>query len=336
MPMPSGKHELMPIAQIELDLSNPRIAKFLEMYEKPTAEQVYLALGAGDGDVDSQGGSTFNRLKQSILTNGGIIQPIIVNRVGKKLICIEGNTRVALYRQFADDKITGSWKSIPAVIYDNLDEEQIDAIRLQAHLVGPRQWDPYSKAKYLSYLRNKEHFPFSKLVDYCGGSQKTVQESIDAYHDMEHYYRPILESDADFDPRRFSGFVELQRPNVKQAILNAKCDFADFAKWIHERRIDALAEVRYLPKILSTPKAKEVFFKANAFEAIKMLDRPDLNKALKDATLEQLARALAEQIRIISWKHVQDLKNNPDSDAVRELLGAFDALDGLVKDIKAS
>jgi ParB/Sulfiredoxin domain len=151
-----GKHELIAIDQIELDTRNPRIAKFLEIYSgEPTAEQIFIALGAGGDEKDTEGGPNFDKLRQSIITNEGIIQPIIVNRLSEgRNVCIDGNTRLALYRSFQDEKIKGDWKNIPCIVYNDLDEEDIDAIRLQAHLVGPRQWDPYSKAKYLSYLRN--------------------------------------------------------------------------------------------------------------------------------------------------------------------------------------
>src|SRR5206468_10662898 len=120
---------------------------------------------------------------------------------------------------------------IPAIVYKKLDPESIDAIRLQAHLVGPRQWDPYSKAKYLTHLRNSEDFPLQKLVEYCGGSQKSVMESIDAFAEMEKYYHPLCASEGDFDPSRFSGFVELQRQNVKTSLSQAGFGVSDFAKW---------------------------------------------------------------------------------------------------------
>jgi hypothetical protein len=300
-----GRHEFIPIDEIELDTRNPRIAKFLEMYSgEPTAEQLFIALGAGGDEKETESGPTFSKLKQSIITNGGIIQPVIVNRLREsRNICIDGNTRLALYRSFREEKVEGDWKTIPAMVYTDLDEEDIDAIRLQAHLVGPRQWDPYSKAKYLSYLRKKQHFPFDRLVDFCGGSKKAVKESIDAYADIERYYRPILESDSEFDVRRFSGFVELQKPAVKLAIAEADFTLTDFAHWIKDRKIDALAEVRWLPSILKDPRATAVFLKDGAAAASKIFDRP-LDKALKEASVGQLARALAEALRIIGWHEV--------------------------------
>ena len=335
--MQQGTHTLVPIDEIILDKSNPRIALWLEMYEgEPTPEQIHQALGAGVDDKEGQGGTKFATLKNSILTNGGIIQPVIVNSLPiDKKVCIEGNTRVCLYKSFRDQNVKGDWNKIPAIVYKNLDEEAIDAIRLQAHLVGPRQWDPYSKAKYLTYLRNKEKMPFSRLVDYCGGSQKAVMESIDAFADMEAYYRPLCDSEGDFDPQRFSGFVELQKNNVKTAINQAGYDVSDFSKWVYDKKIFPLATVRWLPKILKNKKATQVFLKKGAVEAIKVLDRPDLSKALLEATLAQLAQALAEAINKVPFATAKELEGDPTSETNQALLEAQDALNAFIASIQS-
>ena len=336
--MQQGKHQFVSVDEIVLDKENPRIALWLEMYkDEPTPEQIHQALGAGLDDKEGSGGTKFNTLKNSILTNGGIIQPVIINTLpnGNK-VCIEGNTRVCLYKSFREQKVKGEWSKIPAIVYTNLDDEAIDAIRLQAHLVGPRQWDPYSKAKYLTYLRNKERLPFSKLVDYCGGSQKTVMESIDAYADMEEYYRPICDSESDFDPSRFSGFVELQKNNVKTSISQAGFEVSDFAKWVYDRKIDPLFTVRFIPSILKNKKATQVFLKKGAREAIKFLDRPDLSKALKEATIAQLCQALAEAINIIQFAEFEDLRKDPSSDTNQALLEAQDALNTFIAKVESN
>ena len=56
--------------------------------------------------------------------------------------------------------------------------EEIDAVRLQSHLVGPREWDPHSKAKYLNQLRNDKYLPVSQIGDYCGGRQDDVAKAM--------------------------------------------------------------------------------------------------------------------------------------------------------------
>jgi len=328
----------LPVDSIELDKSNPRIAKYLEIYgDDVTAEQIALALGVGDSEVDSSG-TTFQSLKASIRTNGGIIHPIIVNKQpDNKFVAIEGNTRVAIYKEFKEKKVPGNWESILSMVYESMSKEEIDSIRLQAHLVGPRAWDPYSKAKYLEYLRNSEHLTLKQIVDYCGGREKEIIDYIEAYEIMERYYRPQLKSDDQFDPTRFSAFVELQRPRVKQAIVNAKFDFKDFSKWIIEQKIHPLNTIRKLPQVLENQKARDIFLKNRRGaiqEAIKLIEIPSPDVALNNATLFQLAQEIYERILKLRYEELKRLKSEKDSDSVQTLFDARDQIVDLCKDIE--
>lgn len=330
-----GRYHEVPVDLIDLDVENPRIAAFLEIQEPPyTAEMLFLALGAGGGDEDGPSGPTFGKLKQSILTNRGIVQPVILHATpGGRFTCIEGNTRVALYRDFRGQGAEGRWDVIPAIVHDRLAAEEVHAIRLQAHLVGPRPWDPYSKAKYLTYLRNTANFPFSRLVDFCGGSQRAVMEALDAYADMEYHYRPLLPSDEHFDVRRFSGFVELQKPGVKDALARAGFAVDDFAQWIIDGKIDKLAHVRSLPRVLRDKRAVEVLLTDGIEEANRLVDRPDLGKTLQEAPLASLCRALTESLNGIGFREVRRMKEDPASQTAQDLLAAYEALQDIVAEI---
>jgi hypothetical protein len=201
-----GQLTLLPINTVELDRTNPRIRRFLEIHQdEPTYDQIALALDvAGSDGADSQGATTPEKLRNSILTNGGIMQPIIVNeQPDGRLICVEGNTRLYIYRSFVTEKIDGDWTKIPALVHEGLEAQDVDAIRLQAHLVGPRQWDAYSKAKYLWELQYKELMPIDRIIAFCGGNKRDVTTAIQAYADMEHYYRPICVAD-DYDTEKYS------------------------------------------------------------------------------------------------------------------------------------
>lgn len=324
----SGKLESVAVADIKLDRNNPRIRKFLEMYSgEPTPEQFFLALGAGGDPEGGATSTTFDKLKNSILTNGGVIEPVILNRrKDGTLICIDGNTRVALYKSFIDEKMKGNWTVIPALVHADIGEAEIDAIRLQVHLVGPRQWDPYSKAKYLHHLRSQQHLPFATIVDFCGGRQKDVMESINAFSDMEAYYRPIIPDDSSFDTTRFSGFVELQKPGIKEAIIKAGFDLSDFARWIYDEKLYPLNTVRVLPRILRHPKAREIFLKQGARRAEAALDKPDLSKALLEADIGQLARALMQAIAALPWAEHQRISSDQSGDTAQYLVEAQQAL----------
>lgn len=333
-----GVQQNLDIRAVELDRENPRIRRHLEIYEGEIGDDhIGLALNvAGEGD-EARGATTPDKLRNSILANGGIMQPIIVNRrEDGALVCIEGNTRLYIYRQFHDDGVAGDWSKIPAIVHDRLDAEGLDAIRLQAHLVGPRAWDAYSKAKYQWELHYKHLMPIDRLVDLCGGDRRDVQKSINAYADMENHFRPLHAPGEYYDTQRFSGFVELQSATVKTAILKAGLSLDDFAVWLKDRRITGLASVRQLPRVLGDRKAKDVFLKKGIKAALDVLEKPELNAGLRDASLSQLARALTEKIEGFPFSELQRLKASPEDDAVRYLADCHDALTGLMENIEPS
>jgi hypothetical protein len=329
-------YELLDVTALELDLSNPRIAQYIEMYgDNITAEQMSLALGAGDS-LAGDGGTTFHSLRESIKTCGRIIHPIIVNQdPDGKYTVIEGNTRVLIYREFLAQGIDGAWAEIPAIVYMSLSPADIDAIRLQAHLVGPRQWDPYSKAKYLDHLRNSAHLTLAQIVDYCGGRKKEVSDFIDAFHDMERYYRPMLAHDAEFDPSRFSAFVELQNPRVKKAVLDAGFSYTDFARWVKDQLIFPLNTVRQMPRILANERSRAVFLSDGAQEAITVLDAPTADAALAEASLAQLAREIAKRVAHLPYSEVQRLRQDAVGEEKDMLREARDSLSQLCADIES-
>ena len=333
----NGQFAMLPVETLVLDTSNPRVARYIEMYGgEVTDEQMSLALGAANYE-QGDNTTTFQSLRASIRTHEGVIHPILVNKENEnRLIVIEGNTRALIYRQFRSDDDSSKWDEIPAIVYDQLDEQEIDAIRLQAHLVGPRQWDPYSKAKYLDYLSNSEHLTTDQIIDFCGGQRTEVHRFIDAYNDMENHYRPLLASDDQFDPTRFSAFVEMQTPQVQEALVTSGYTKKDFAKWVHDQILYPLNRVRRLPAILANPQARSVFLTDGAREAEKVLDSPSTIEALEDATLTQLTNALLDRIDKMSYTDLLRLREDLDTPENHALTEARDQLAELCKLIASS
>jgi len=319
--------EFLPVDSLTLDIENPRISRIVEKYgNEPTPDQIYLALGAGAPASSSEAGPTFQSLKESIRTNKGVIHPIIVNKTEDgKLKVIEGNTRVAIYKEFKKKNIPGSWSTIPAIVHENLNKAAVDSIRLQAHLVGPRQWDPYSKAKYLNHLRNSEHLPLNQVIDYCGGKKQEVLTYIDAFNDMESYYKTILEDEADFDPTRFSAFVELQKPIIKQSIIDAGFSLTDFAKWVDTRLVYPLETVRDLPRILSNKESRSIFLKDGAKEALKVLIKSE-GGDISNLSLDKLVKELITRLRSIQLNTIKDLGSDLESEKTRNIFDLRDEL----------
>lgn len=287
-----SKYIELPVNNIELDRSNPRIARGLAYYNPITSEIMALLLGSTSEACAS--------LRESIRENKGIIHPIVVNKTGDgTYVVIEGNTRLQIYKDFIASGEPGDWTKIRAIVYDDLNKDEIHSIRLQAHLVGPREWDLYSKAMYLNHLANVEHMPMTTLISFCGGTSKAseIKQMIAAYNDMEKHYRPLCNDDSQFDIRKFHGFVELQNRNIEESLTSHGYTKTDFSQWVIDDRFSALQDVRRLPDILKSKKVTEVFLKADTREAKKVLAVEEISAdKLKDVSYEMLAQELAKRM----------------------------------------
>ena len=83
------------IDKIKLDPNNPRINFIHERFENPDDPQIELELNDNT--------KKYNDLRNSILTFGGIFNPIVLSKKNKgEYICVEGNTRLSLFREFSE------------------------------------------------------------------------------------------------------------------------------------------------------------------------------------------------------------------------------------------
>ena len=321
------------INTIELDLDNPRIKRYLEIFPgKPNAEGVALALHSSD----SEGSGSFASLKESIRVNGGVINPIIVNHTKDgKYIVIEGNTRLQIYKDFAKNDPSGNWNKIRSVVYENLSLAEIDSIRLQAHLVGPREWDRYSKAKYLHHLSTVDYLPMESIISYCGNKKGEIQKLIETYEFMQEYYTPYAEKQENgFDPREFSKFEEyVKNGELRRTVVASYGAESIFAEWVIGGNIDTAQNVRKLVAVLKTPAAKKEFLKSNITSAIKYLDTPTSTVDLSKIGYDDLANELVNRIRTLPFSEANDLKlgvNNAANERKETLLDLQAALKGII------
>ena len=311
-------YQILPINQLQLDLQNPRISQYLEMFgDNVTAEGIALALNDSGSSSTS---TSFNSLRESIRVNKGIINPIIVNHISQDdlYIVIEGNTRLQIYKDFFERTMEETWDKIRCLVYEDLTKLEIDAIRLQSHLVGPRDWDPYSKAQYLNKLYHKDGLSLNTIIDYCGGKKGEILKLIDAYNDMQTYYIPLLEGDKP-DVREFSKFSELQNRRIKNALNISGYSEKDFAEWVYERHVDTAQNVRWLPEILTDEAAKKEFLKSNISNAITKLHTANKEVInLKDFPYDELCRALITKLRNIPYEELKGLRKCENEEMLRK------------------
>ena len=323
------------IHEIQLDKENPRIKQYLEFYTQITSEMLALALSdSSNGDAST----TYRSLKESIKVSGGIIHPIVVNQnEDGSYTVIEGNTRLQIYKEFHENDTEGSWETIPCLVYQRLSSEEKHEIRLQSHLVGPREWDPYSKAKYLYELSEKERLPMNRIIDMCGGGKNEIQKAIDAYIDMELYYRQYCKSSGfDFSTRDFSKFREFQNGTVKQSLLHKGFDSRQFAIWVAEGNVDIAQKVRIIPKVLKNEEATIAFKKKNLTEAEKVLNANELvNADLSQYPYETLSKALYQKLLDFKISEIQSLaKDYAFAEKKYALESLKEQLDFIINEVK--
>jgi hypothetical protein len=329
------RYEQLPVEKVQLDIENPRIKHYLSMYKKIDSESLALAL-SGSSASDAFG--KYRALRDSIKQNGGIFTPIIVNHKtdDDSYTVIEGNTRLKFYMEFKEDGVEGTWDNIPSIVYDDMDEDDIHAIRLQAHMVGARDWDAYSKAKYLDYLYNTEKKSMKFLKNFCGGQESYIRNLIDAYNDMTDYYLPICEADGDEpDTQVFSYFVELQKSQAKDAVFVHGYNLNDFTKWVINGNLDRAESVRKLAKVLGEEDARKTFLKENMTAAVRKLDLNDREiKKLSKTNLYDLAKELTRKLFNVNGREIDNLAANPKYEDKRTIIMDLkDEVDYLVEKI---
>lgn len=336
-------HRMLDVRTIDFDTENPRIRMALTKYgDRLTSERIRFALksmGAAPADAWS-----YESLRDSIRAMGGISVPITVVSRQSGYICVDGNTRLAIYTEFLERGARGNWKTIKAVVIDDANQRDIERIRVTAHLVGAREWPPYEKARYLHHLRYARVMDYGEMLQLCGGSRRDIERQIDAFHDLNAYYRDVAHDDTS-PTDRYGAFRELQRPATKDAIFAAGLDLQDFGKWIRDGKIVRPDDIRKLPQVLSDPEAKAMFLEGgrrSVEDAIRLMEQRRANgqtetkTTLSNATLYQLAEVMGRRIDDLPYSEWRALKDQ-DNSGMRESLAILESLlaglAGLVADV---
>ena len=325
----------VPVKEIELDRENPRIRAALERQgiQNPSDEQLSFHLSAAVTSAGS-GGHGYRRLKASIKAAGRAYQPVSLVRLTesesqneRKYMCLDGNTRVAIYRELAENDVPGDWTTIAAEILAPENEQEgiraTEHIRMISHIVGAREWSPYRQAKYLHELRNKECFNWQHIVALCGGdvTQSALKEDIDAYELMEDYRAQV--KPGSFKEHRFSAYRELIKCRGIKALEEHDLGPGTFHEWVAEGVLTKDEQVRHLRSVLAEPEAKKILCggQAGAFQTAidyvndkRRADRRRTEHAehLRESTLLDLTRALSVRLERTTLAEVGDLEKRPE------------------------
>ena len=322
------------VASIELDPENPRIQAALERQgiQDPSEEQLSFHLSAAANSVGS-GGHGYRRLRESIKAARGAYQSVSVMRLdppspnGREYLCLDGNTRVAIYRELANQGAEGNWTNIKAEIIEPDDEEErvrvIEETRMISHIVGAREWSPYRQAKYLNDLRNKHCFSWDHIVAICGGqvSRSAIAEDISAYELIEDYRKQV--TPATFNEQRFSAYRELVKIRGVDLLDEHGMVPDDFHNWVAKGVLTKDEQVRHLRSVLADEDAKAILCEERpnglqeAIDYVQDKRRADRRRSehaehLRDSSLLDLARALSDRVGRTTLAEITEFEKKPE------------------------
>jgi hypothetical protein len=156
---------------------NPRVYSIIRPDEaEPAQSEIEERLGAMDH---------VRQLRQSILANGGLIDPLIV-RDGDYVV-LEGNSRLTAYRILAKgDPI--KWGTVKVkLLPSDIGEDVVLSLLGEYHIIGRKDWAPYEQAGYLYRRQSKYGVDPAKMAKEMGLSTRMVNHLLSVYRFMvEH------------------------------------------------------------------------------------------------------------------------------------------------------
>jgi hypothetical protein len=311
---------MVPVAALELDPRNPRIQFLIGQ----------RAGSAGDQELDDLlwDKDRVKLLSQSILQNGGVLEPLIIQKNGKNYRVREGNLRTVASRHLIEQHPNATeFQMVPAMVFDGtLTEEDLAVLLADMHVAGKIRWDAYEQAKHVHDLFHIYGKPYEWLSNHLRMSKGKIRELLSAYKATSDF---LQENPTPGNVRKYSFFAELMKKRDLRDRFESDLHFKlKFHRWLAEEKLTDARQVRSLESILANKEAEKALETQGYDAASDVLKREDpalesdLFWAVKNAT---------EKLKAAPASDIQDLKaGNPQKIILlRNLLRAIEDLETL-------
>jgi hypothetical protein len=282
------------IDQLTLDPQNPRIQYLIGRQPEPVSQEGLDELLWAKDQVKA--------LAQSIKQNGGVYDPLIVQKVDGRYVVREGNSRTVAVRHIAeqhpgDDR----YSTVPAMVFDQkLTEDDLAVLLADMHVTGKIRWDAYEQAKHVWTLHNVHGKTYDWLATHLRLSKSRITQQLKAYKWTTDY---LSENGDARNLEKFAFFQELARKKDLDARYTEDLAFQQqFKRWLTDAKLNDSKQVRQLGTILANDQAARILDEDGWAAAASVLIREDpslgsdLYDAVKRAT-EKLSKAPFDEIR---------------------------------------
>ena len=129
-------------------------------------------------------------LREEIRRHGGLLEPIVVSMNTWEVI--EGNSRLAVYKELHDSQEDGEWALIPCRLISKFEDDELAAYLSQIHIKGKTKWTAYEKYNF-AYVRfekgiqngSSEGVAYSQIANLFGESEATIRHRVRVIKLME-------------------------------------------------------------------------------------------------------------------------------------------------------
>jgi hypothetical protein len=295
----SFSRQSVPVHQIELDPRNPRVQYLIRQRgEGLTQAEIFELIWSKD---------PVKALKNSIYQNGGVYEPLILQRDGDRFLAREGNCRTVACRHLCEEYPDDArFRTVPAMVFDgSLSDEDLAVLLASMHVAGKIRWDAYEQAKHVFDLVSKYGKTYDWLSNHLRLGKSKIVELVTAYKATTEY---LGANPAPENVRKFSFFQELaKKKELKERFEYEPAFKQQFHRWLSTEKMTEAKQVRDLPLILENPDAVKALDKSGFIEAHKVLTRADpalasdLFYAIKDTT---------ERLKDAPVSEISELKTN--------------------------
>ena len=291
-------NDYLPIDTLKFLKDNPRVyacthghPNFDKLIEEEQQELIFKNL------LQEQ---SVKNLIPDIKRHGGLMEPILVRHDTMEVI--EGNSRLAVYRELNENAEDGEWGFIPCNIVIRLTDEQQAAFLNQIHVKGKTQWSAYEKANF-AYVRKEQGWSVKDIARLFGESEATIRTRVKVIKSMK----------ANMDSQRshFSYYDVIVRNEAISTEMDRQDDFRDFLlEKIKNQGLDgedsdftALELRKKLPAILQKPKELKKYLRGQT----------DLDEGYQRAKINQVEEKIRQaknMVEEVSHQEVSQLERN--------------------------
>ena len=290
----------IPIGDIDLDPKNPRIQFLLgQRAGVANQEDLHALIWAKD---------SVKALANSIFQNGGVYEPLIVQKRDARYLAREGNCRTVAGRHLSEQNPDDTrFSTVPAMVFEGaLSEEDLAVLLADMHVAGKIRWDAYEQAKHVADLYNTYGKTFDWLSSHLRLSKSKIQELLFAHRATSDF---LNAHPAPGNVRKFSFFHELAKKKALRELYEIEPSFKQkFHKWLSDERLTDAKQVRDLPTILDNAEAGKALEKQGYAQAQRVLVRADPSL---ESNLFWAVKNATEHLTNIPASEINELKSNP-------------------------